>query len=152
MRPLAVGLLALLWGCSPRLPAPGVGPALTLVRPSGEAVDWSALRAARRPALLAFATVWCEACRAERPALTTWATAHRDRLDTLYVFSGQSEGEGGLAPSVLQLDSSALTVLLDPRGDFADAFGVRVTPTLLVLDADGRVLSTHHRVATVPEP
>jgi thiol-disulfide isomerase/thioredoxin len=147
-------LLALLLGCAPRVPVPSVDSALRLERPSGEAVGWSALRATRRPALLAFATVWCGACREERPALTRWAQAHRAQLDTLYVFSGDSEGEGGLAQQVraLEFDTGAFTVLLDAHGELADAFGVSVTPTLLMLEADGRVLSTHHRVETLPEP
>jgi cytochrome c biogenesis protein CcmG, thiol:disulfide interchange protein DsbE len=154
VKPLCLTLLTLVAGCAQRPLRPPPLVELRLTRPDGAVVTWNALRASKRPALIAFATTWCEACRKERPALVRWARDHHERLDTLYLFSGDDDGEGALARQVraLQLDTSALTVLLDERGEVADAFKVTATPTLVMLDAEGRVTSTHHRLETVPEP
>jgi len=153
VRPLCLTLMTLVVGCAPRPLRPPAPVELSLTRPDGTVVAWNALRASRRPALVVFATTWCEACRKERPALIRWAGDHHERLDTLYLFSGDDDGEGTLARQVraLHLDTTAVTVLLDERGEVADAFKVTATPTLVMLDGEGRVTSTHHRLETVPE-
>ena len=146
-------VLALLCSSCAAVQALPAGPAPDVRLLEGSTVSWSSLLEKRQDGqgttLVVFATLWCDICRRERPAVEAWASAHRESHRTLYVFSG------GELPSALEqiralhLDTTALTIIVDADGRLADHYGVRSTPTLLVLGAQGRVLSTSHRFATL---
>jgi thiol-disulfide isomerase/thioredoxin len=111
----------------------------------GNVVSWPSLLAPQGTTLVVFATLWCDICRRERPEVEAWARAHRDPRRTVYVFSG---GElPGMMEQIraLHLDDTALTVVVDADGRLADRYAVEGTPTLLVLGAQGRVLSAQRR-------
>jgi thiol-disulfide isomerase/thioredoxin len=90
----------------------------------GETLDAAALRAplGSRATLVQFSTEFCQPCRAARRVLAAAATA----------------------PGVAHVEVDATE-----RGDLVDRFGVRRTPTLLVLDPGGRVV---RRASGVPSP
>ncbi|HUB08904.1 MAG TPA: TlpA disulfide reductase family protein [Myxococcales bacterium] len=140
--PLLAAWLALGLGCaSVRLAPAGAPPDVRLL--GGRVVPWASLLAPQGTTLVVFATLWCEICRRERPAVQAWARAHPHR--TVYVFSGGEPAQAAQEIRGLHLDPSALTVVVDADGRLADHFGVEATPTLLLLDPSGHVIATSHR-------
>jgi thiol-disulfide isomerase/thioredoxin len=135
--------------CATTSPKPSVDASPDVMLLDGTNVAFPSLLAGDGNTLLVFATPWCDICRHERPQVVAWAQAHRDPKRTVYVFSG------GQLPGVvdqiraLNLDTSALTVVIDANGRLADHFDVKSTPTLFVLGAQGRVLSSTNRFETV---
>jgi len=111
----------------------------------GNSVRWSSLLGSEGGTLVVFATLWCEICRRERPKVEAWARAHQPSRRTVYVFSGGELPQAIDQIRALQLDTSALTVVVDAEGRLADHYAVQTTPTLLLLGAQGQVLSTQHR-------
>lgn len=139
--------LCLAASCAGAPVAPG-SPAPEVLLLDGSRVPWPSLLGPRDATLVVFATLWCEVCRRERPAVTAWARAHQGSHRTVYVFSG-SELPGAVEQiRALHLDP-ALTVVVDSDGRLADRYAVQSTPTLLVIGADGRVLATAHRFEAV---
>ena len=115
----------------------------------GTTVPWSSLFTPQGDTLVVFATLWCDVCRKERPAVEAWARAHRESRRTVYVFSGGELAKATDQIRALHLDTGALIVVVDADGRLADHYAVQTTPTLLVLGPQGQVLSTHHRFAAV---
>lgn len=113
----------------------------------GTRVPWSSLLESQGGTLVVFATLWCEVCRRERPAVEAWARAQHELRRTVYVFSGGELAKATDQIRALHLDTSALTVVVDADGRLADHYAVQTTPTLLWLGTQGQVLSTHHRFA-----
>jgi thiol-disulfide isomerase/thioredoxin len=139
-----VALAALSLGCATaRTAGVGAEPDVRLI--DGTTASWPSLLAPEGKTLVVFATLWCEICRRERPAVEAWARSHRESLRTVYVFSGGELSQAIEQIRALHLDTSALTVVVDADGRLADRYAVQSTPTLLVLGAQGRVLSTRHR-------
>jgi thiol-disulfide isomerase/thioredoxin len=137
-------LLSLGCATAGRTPAAPAEPAEVRLL-DGSQVSWPSLLATSGDTLVVFATPWCEICRRERPEVQDWARANRERIKTIYVFSG------GKLPGVVDeirsyhLDTDALTVVVDNDGRLADRYAIQATPTLLVLGPQGLVLSTQHR-------
>ncbi len=109
----------------------------------GTTASWPSLLDPQGHTLVVFATLWCDICRRERPAVEAWARTHPSRR-TLYVFSGGELPKTVEQIRALHLDA-ALTVIVDADGRLADRYAVQSTPTLLLVGAQGRVLSTRHR-------
>jgi thiol-disulfide isomerase/thioredoxin len=131
--------------CATVAHAPSVGSEPEVRLLDGSIVAWPSLLAAQGTTVVVFATLWCEICRRERPEVEAWARAHREPRRMVYVISG-GELPGALEQiRALHLDDTALTVVVDADGRLADHYAVESTPTLLVLEAQGRVLSTQHR-------
>jgi thiol-disulfide isomerase/thioredoxin len=138
----ALALLSL--GCA-TVPVSTARPAPQVLLLDGTTVSWPSVLAPKGTTLVVFATLWCQICRRERPAVEAWARAHRLSQPTVYVFSGGELPKAIEDILALQLDTSALTVVVDADGRLADRYAVQSTPTFLVIGAGGRVLSTHHR-------
>jgi thiol-disulfide isomerase/thioredoxin len=118
----------------------------------GPRVAWASALDPEKPTLVVFATLWCEVCRQERPAVQAWARAHQGQVRTLYVFSG-GELPGVVAQiRAVGLDPSALTVVVDADGSLADRHGVEATPTLVLLGPGGGRLAVWHRIEAVQLP
>jgi thiol-disulfide isomerase/thioredoxin len=146
-------VLLLETGCATAGPAPagqdglasptGAEPEVRLL--DGSLARWSSLLAAQGETLVVFATLWCEICRRERPTVEAWARAHQGSQRSIYVFSGGELPTAVDQIRALHLDTTALTVVVDADGRLADHYAVEATPTLLLLGAQGRVLSVQHR-------
>jgi len=142
------GLLLLGLSCASVPPAPPAAAAPEVRLLDDRVVPFPSLLAAQGNTLVVFATPWCEICRQERPDVEAWARSHCDPKRTVYVFSG------GQLPGVteeiraLKLDTNALTVVVDADGRLADYYAVQATPTLFVIGAQGRVLSSRRRFSS----
>ncbi len=109
-------------------------PALQALDMQGKTWTLSDLRG--RAVLLNFWATWCPPCRAEMPSLQQLAEIYGpEQLQVLAINVG--EGPRRIA-QYLQASGLNLTVLLDPQSEAARAWGARVLPTTVLIDADGR--------------
>lgn len=146
-RPLLAGLA--LTALAPRLRAAGDGPppepkrwpltqatpALSLPTQDGQA--WRLSSARGQVVVLNFWASWCEPCRSEMPSLELLAQRHeRDGLQVQAINFRETD-----AAVKRHLDQWPITlnILRDRDGAAAQAFGVRIFPTTIVIARDGRV-------------
>jgi len=79
---------------------------------------------------------WCEPCRAEMPSLELLEQRHeRDRLKVVAVNFRETDGT---IRRFLDATPVSLTLLRDTDGSAARAWQVRVFPTTVVIDRQGR--------------
>lgn len=89
-----------------------------------------------RALVLNFWASWCEPCRAEMPTLQQLPLVlGEDRVAVLAV--NFKEGPRRIA-QFTQAAGVTLPVALDPQGEVARAWGVKVFPTTVLIDPDGR--------------
>jgi len=90
----------------------------------------------RRPAILLFWATWCPYCKALMPHLqSVYDAAGRQRLD-VYAIDIKDDGD-----PVAELRERGQTFTLIRDGDaIADIYGVKGTPSLLLVDRDGTVI------------
>ncbi|HYF17970.1 MAG TPA: TlpA disulfide reductase family protein [Ramlibacter sp.] len=95
-----------------------------------------AVPAAGKPSVVNFWASWCEPCRVEMPLLLQLAELYGDKLALQLVNFKEH-------PTTVQrhVRTSGWNqpVLLDPRGEGAGAWAVKVFPTTVGFDAQGRV-------------
>jgi thiol-disulfide isomerase/thioredoxin len=95
----------------------------------------SPIPAPGRPTVVNFWASWCEPCRTEMPLLQQMADFYSDRL----VFQAVNFKERAVAVQRHVKNSAwSIPVLLDPSGAGAQAWGVKVFPTTIGFDAQGR--------------
>jgi thiol-disulfide isomerase/thioredoxin len=89
----------------------------------------------QRPAILLFWATWCPYCKALMPHLqSVYDAAGRQRLD-VYAIDIKDDGD-----PVAELRERGQTFTLIRDGDaIADVYGVKGTPSLLLVDRDGTV-------------
>jgi len=149
MRPVGIAFLGLTvlllmslrddlgWGLSTLTPSPE----FELVTSTGDVISNATLRS--RPALLVFWAPWCNVCRKELPEIANFY--RRDKPEQLRVLS---IGFADLRSNVETFVKARPEVFVFPTAYdedrwVAQAFKVRVTPTYVLLDADGQVALTH---------
>ncbi|MGZ9190121.1 MAG: TlpA family protein disulfide reductase [Nitrospira sp.] len=125
------------WGGSTLTPSPE----FELVTSTGDVISNATLRS--RPALLVFWAPWCNVCRKELPEIANFY--RRDKPEQLRVLS---IGFADLRSNVETFVKARPEVFVFPTAYdedrwVAQAFKVRVTPTYVLLDADGQVALTH---------
>lgn len=87
-----------------------------------------------RAAVLNFWASWCEPCRHEMPGLQVAAELYGERLAVQAV---NFKEHPRTVARFLQASAVDLPVLLDPAGQIAAAWSVKVFPTTVLLAADG---------------
>lgn len=109
-------------------------PALTTIDLQGQAVKLADLKG--RAVLLNFWASWCEPCRTEMPLLQDLpGLIGEDRLAVIALNFKEPPQRALRFVSQTQL---SLPVWLDPLGEHARAWGVRVFPTTVLIDRQGR--------------
>ncbi|MDP3520210.1 MAG: TlpA disulfide reductase family protein [Hydrogenophaga sp.] len=89
-----------------------------------------------RVLVLNFWASWCEPCRAEMPTLQQLpAVLGEERVAVLGL--NFKEGPRRIA-QFAQAAGVTLPLALDPQGDIARAWGVKVFPTTILIDTSGR--------------
>lgn len=110
-------------------------PTARVIDRAGTVWQLDALRG--RAVLLNFWASWCEPCVTEMPSLQALAARQgAERLIVLAVNFKQS------APSIdafVQRTGLTLPVIADPQGDIARQWGVKIFPSTVLIDAQGRV-------------
>jgi thiol-disulfide isomerase/thioredoxin len=94
-----------------------------------------AVPAPGKPTVVNFWATWCEPCRAEMPMLQQMADFYSDRL----VFQAVNFKERAVAVQRhVRSANWAVPVVLDTMGAGAQSWGVKVFPTTVGFDAQGR--------------
>jgi thiol-disulfide isomerase/thioredoxin len=115
-------------------PWQGAVPPLQAVDTQGKTWRLSDLQG--RVALLNFWASWCEPCRAEMPTLQQIADFYGP--DKLLVLAINFKEHPARALQFAASTGLTLPVLLDPQGQTARAWGVKVFPTTVLVDRQGR--------------
>ena len=84
-----------------------------------------------------FWATWCPPCRAEMPELNEFAKKHEGEV-TFYAVNLQEPKD--TVDKFLKDNGYTMPVLLDLKGEAADAYKVRAIPTTYVIDRDGKIL------------
>jgi thiol-disulfide isomerase/thioredoxin len=108
--------------------------AFSLVDTTGKI--WRAADLRGRAVLLNFWASWCEPCRAEMPTLQQIADLYGD--DKLLVLAINFKEPAARALQFAKTTGVTLPVLLDLDGKVARGWGVKVFPTTLMIDRNGR--------------
>ncbi len=99
-----------------------------------------------KPTMLIFWATWCPSCRRETPA---FKEAHRrfatKGLNVVAVDIGIRDSVAAVRDFVKE-NGLPYRVLFDPRQEAVDSYRVAATPTVLLLDAGGEVVSRSNRV------
>lgn len=114
-------------------PWQGAVPPLQAVDTQGKTWRLSDLRG--RVVLLNFWASWCEPCRAEMPTLQQIADFYGP--DKLLVLAINFKEHPTRAIQFAARTGLSLPVLLDPQGQTARAWGVKVFPTTVLVDRQG---------------
>jgi thiol-disulfide isomerase/thioredoxin len=101
---------------------------------SGRSWNLPALRG--RGVLLNFWASWCEPCRAEMPTLQQLADFYGD--DRLAVLALNFKEAPAVAARFAARTQLKLPILMDPSGEMARRWQVKVFPTTILIGADGR--------------
>ena len=100
----------------------------------GQAVSLESLKGL--PIVLNFWATWCPTCVAELPELDAF---HREAQGNYHVFSISSEHPLKLKEYVEDADLK-LPVLFDRNGSVSNAYKVQKIPTIVIIDAKGKVV------------
>ena len=100
--------------------------------------EWRLAAARGRPVLVNFWATWCEACRAEMPALQQIARAHAAEPEGLQVVAVNYRETEGAIQRFVASTGLALPVLLDREGAAAKSFDVRIFPSTAGIARDGK--------------
>ena len=133
------------WEEGTRLAEPGmIAPDFTVLDVEGHPFRLSE-EVSRKPVLLLFWSVFCDPCRAEMATLQKAQDRYEGRDLTVVAVAVDGEPLRNIIGGFARQEGYTFKVLvdeLDPTGRWkvADAYGVAVTPTLLLLGKGGTVL------------
>jgi thiol-disulfide isomerase/thioredoxin len=88
-----------------------------------------------KPAVVNFWATWCEPCRTEMPLLQQMGDFYSDRLVLQAV---DFKERAATVQGHVRRSGWTVPVLLDPTGAGAAAWGVKIFPTTIGFDAQGR--------------
>lgn len=87
----------------------------------------------RRPVLIYFWATWCRYCRVVSPAISDLATDHQ------VISVAMQSGSASEVAEYLQRNNLQFPTLNDPDGALSSRWGIRVTPTIVIVDSGGKV-------------
>ena len=94
------------------------------------------------PVIVHFWATWCPVCRLEQDNIASIAAD--GRVVTVATSSGSTED----VAAYLEDQGLAMPVVLDERGDIAQAWGVNGVPATFIVDRGGEIRSAHMGYAT----
>lgn len=115
-------------------PWQGAVPPLQAVDTQGK--TWRLNELKGRAVLLNFWASWCEPCRAEMPTLQQVADLYGS--DKLLVLAINFKEHPARAIQFAASTGLSLPILLDPQGQAARAWGIKVFPSTVLVDRQGR--------------
>ncbi|MDH4479792.1 MAG: TlpA disulfide reductase family protein [Rhodoferax sp.] len=116
-------------------PAQRVAPTLAGLDSTGKPLLLSDLRG--QALVINFWATWCEPCRDEMPSLAQLSQSQAGKVRVLTVNYKESSATVAQFVAATGLSTS---VLRDPDGALARAWGIRVFPSTVLVGADGTVL------------
>ena len=120
---------------------------MSLTDMAGQTHDLDRALSAGRGVALVFWQSWCAACIREAPHVVAASNRLRGELDFYGVVSGPDDvvDESAVADMTREL-SLPYPQVRDRSGQLARRFGVRGTPTVVVIEPDGRVSHNGHEL------
>jgi thiol-disulfide isomerase/thioredoxin len=97
---------------------------------------WSFDKLRGRAVLLNFWASWCEPCRAEMPTLQQLVDVYGE--DKLAVLALNFKESAGTATRFAKNAAMTVPVLLDPSGEIAKRYAVKIFPTTVGIGRDGK--------------
>ena len=85
---------------------------------------------------------WCAPCREEMPSIETLYKDFRPDKDFVVLAVSQDTDSAAVAPFVKQ-NHLKFTVLLDPRNEVGENYGVDGIPETFIIGRDGRIVAHH---------
>ena len=113
-------------------------PDFTLTTYDGEIVKLCDLYE-EKPVIMQFWATWCEICEREFPENNIFAKENKDKFHFLAVNWAESTSQVESYISRNNLDPSAITFLMNESSDVVRTYGVRGTPTHVIVDTKGRI-------------
>ncbi|HYH51731.1 MAG TPA: TlpA disulfide reductase family protein, partial [Acidimicrobiia bacterium] len=110
-------------------------PAFTLASTSGPPATLEDLTGRGRPVLLVFTAAGCRPCLRLLPEVGRWQRDHADTLTVVVL------AQGDVAVNRASAAPAAVSMLFDPDGSVARAYGCDATPGAVLVGADGTVHS-----------
>jgi peroxiredoxin/uncharacterized membrane protein YphA (DoxX/SURF4 family) len=111
-------------------------PALSPVNQRGETWTLDSLLAEGTPLLLVFSDPSCLACRQLLPKVAMWQDQHAGRLTVVLVSAGSSEH------LLVTERRHGIRILIDTDRRVATAYGIKATPSAVLVDAEGKIAAT----------
>nr|WP_277610955.1 protein disulfide oxidoreductase [Microbulbifer celer] len=99
---------------------------------AGDPIDLHTM-AENGPVLIYFWATWCGYCRVVSPAVSDIARDHQ--VITVALQSGNADE----VAAYQQQHNLNFTTLNDPSGQLSNSWGLQVTPTVLIVDREGKV-------------
>ena len=90
--------------------------------------------------VLSFWASWCGPCRQDAPEISTFA--FQERTHGVTVVGVVWQDDVSAARAFQRAYGSLYPSVVDPGGAIANRFGVTAPPTIIVIDAHGRVVAT----------
>lgn len=137
-------------GTARRLRLPGTLLKLTGTTITGETFAWESHRG--KVVLVAFWATWSAPCRADIPRLKKTYEQYREHGFEIVGISLDSERQA--LESFLREQEIPWTILYEEnaeRGPMAAYYGINSVPTMMLVDRNGRVVSTHVRTEELPQ-
>ncbi|WP_308368299.1 MULTISPECIES: protein disulfide oxidoreductase [unclassified Microbulbifer] len=98
----------------------------------GEYLDLQQMTA-RGPVLIYFWATWCPYCRVVSPTITDLTTDHQ------VISVAMQSGSDSEVTEYLQRNDLQFPTINDPNGALSNSWGIRVTPTIVIVDSSGNV-------------
>ncbi len=111
-------------------------PALAGISTTGEAIDVIAM-SQEKPVVVYFWATWCAACRFVTPTINWFSDAYQ------VVGVSTSSGEDRRVSGYMRTHDYTFKNINDTRGDISREWGIRVTPTIVIIDK-GEIKKHHH--------
>ncbi len=93
-----------------------------------------------KPVFFLFWASWCESCKEEIDLIEKFSQGKKDRL-TIFLVAIDGENEKRIR-QIIKKQKITLPVLLDPREKTAKAYGIRMVPTVFLINPEGNIVGT----------
>src|SRR5262249_33490397 len=93
--------------------------------------------------VLSFWASWCGPCKTEMPVLRQFYERHRgdaDKFELLAISIDEEQHDAERAATEMKLP---FPVLLDPKSQAAELYGVDAIPALFIINENGKVIYAH---------
>jgi thiol-disulfide isomerase/thioredoxin len=103
----------------------------------------------KKPVLLVFWASWCNTCIREIPAVTHLFNASADKIT---VISCNIDPDVKAVQEAVTKHHISYPVIADKDLAIGDKFSVETTPTLVLIDAQGKIIGQNHSLHQLKKP
>jgi peroxiredoxin len=93
-----------------------------------------------KPVLFLFWASWCESCKEEIGLIEKFSQGKKDRL-TIFLVAIDGENTKRIQ-RILKSEKITLPVLLDVKEKIARTYGIRMVPTVFLINPEGNIVGT----------